>query len=317
MKAAHLLRRPRVAAPGVLSCFRCTTEWFISRKNSSSSSSSSSGGGGGGGASGASGNRWTVVNQQKFRQQARLSSVAAAVVSRVECDRADQTVTIEWSDRERSVLHALWLLDNDPSNREKSTTQKIRNVTDLPPELGVDDATVSTRSGATTSLQVRWSDGHTSTYDGPWLRAAAVAGSVADHATATTIPRADVAAATTGTAADAGAWAFLRRETNSPHDPLATALRAEDPLPSVPFDEVTRPDAHGDAAVYQWTKVHAYVASPRLTPDCVPTSLVFLSPSCERREFCTSNMRPSFENRRLQRRGYASSKARLRDQPAT
>ncbi|MFQ5970973.1 MAG: TauD/TfdA family dioxygenase [Alphaproteobacteria bacterium] len=97
-----------------------------------------------------------------------VTQMPGIAASRVECG-AD-TLRIAWSDGHDSVFHAIWLRDNCPCTgcRHPENDQRLFDITAIPLELGLADATV----GADGLIAVSFApDGHEARFDPRWLRA--------------------------------------------------------------------------------------------------------------------------------------------------
>jgi [2-(trimethylamino)ethyl]phosphonate dioxygenase len=86
-------------------------------------------------------------------------------VSELECKPEELTLT--WQNSSYSVYSALWLRDNDPSNRDALTGQRLVSVADLPLEPRLQSAETLPPGNIT----IRWEDGAISVFPLPWLRA--------------------------------------------------------------------------------------------------------------------------------------------------
>lgn len=85
---------------------------------------------------------------------------------RLRCVRPDG-IWLEWPDGAVSEFPGIWLRDNDPTNRDPFSGQRLIDVCDLPEDIAIQGATLS---GAT--LSVTWSDTQVTTQlDLAWLRA--------------------------------------------------------------------------------------------------------------------------------------------------
>lgn len=84
----------------------------------------------------------------------------------VEVDTSDRrALTARWSDGAHAVLHVLWLRDNCPSGGDKASAIRTFSVADLDPSILIASAGV-----AEDCLNVEFSDGHQSKFEGCWLR---------------------------------------------------------------------------------------------------------------------------------------------------
>jgi len=80
-----------------------------------------------------------------------------------------EQLSITWSDGAKSELLALWLRDHCqmPTSRNPSNGQRLINITDIPADIGIANASLEGRS-----LVIEFSgDGHRSEFDIDWLRA--------------------------------------------------------------------------------------------------------------------------------------------------
>ena len=157
-----------------------------------------------------------------------------------------KSVVIEWEDNVLSILHNLWLLDNDPNNREKTTTQKIRNSTDMSATLSVDNALIleSKDIDNSSSIQITWSDETISIFEGAWLRA-------------TTVPDNSSNSICVGEceshSSQSQSFSVKSNAASEAAEEFKT-LRSCDAIPTIPFEDVMRTDTVGEAAVFEWTK---------------------------------------------------------------
>lgn len=159
--------------------------------------------------------------------------------------RGGLAVAVTWRAGGSVELPCLWLRDNCAGARDPATNQKLVSAADLPAAATtaveaaavaacIDDSSSSSSgggSGGASSLAVRWSDGHASTFDARWLRALLphnpTAASGAAPAEMHPAHAAGVAGAALSTAS-----------AGSAYGPLATALRAGAPLPEVTFEDL-------------------------------------------------------------------------------
>jgi gamma-butyrobetaine hydroxylase len=75
-------------------------------------------------------------------------------------------VSVVWEDGQTCDYHSLWLLDNNPANRDPANGQRLIDVADLPAESHITSA-VHTAG----TLQVFWSDGSAASFPVHWLSA--------------------------------------------------------------------------------------------------------------------------------------------------
>jgi len=85
----------------------------------------------------------------------------------IDADCVDDGVTAGWRDGFESHFHALWLRDNCrcPLCGQHETGRRISKIADVSADLSVAEVTVESDA-----LDVKWNDGHTGSFAGPWLR---------------------------------------------------------------------------------------------------------------------------------------------------
>ena len=80
----------------------------------------------------------------------------------------ERSLTLEWADGRRSQFHYLWLRDNCPQLRHKTTNHRVVETSSLPDDVRPAQAFINAAGG----LQIVWQhDGHESVFDPSWLRA--------------------------------------------------------------------------------------------------------------------------------------------------
>ena len=80
----------------------------------------------------------------------------------------DRALAIVWADGHRSQFHYIWLRDNCLEARDPNSGQRVLCATRVPADVKPDTARVNPAG----QVEIVWAhDGHTSLYEGDWLRA--------------------------------------------------------------------------------------------------------------------------------------------------
>ena len=116
-------------------------------------------------------------------------------------------------------LHRDWITDNSLEHRDAQTSQKTRSIVEVAATREITHVAVSDNDGDT--LTVTFSDGTCNTLSGDWLASMFIS------------PMDD----TTNT-------------RNDPFDPLKTAIRPKDPVPTISYDAIMS----SELGAYDWTR---------------------------------------------------------------